>query len=173
LKIKTWLLAIAGGAGFMASIVVLSVVQTQQRRPRPIPEWWPVHRRWSATISTLFSQRSLPPDVQSWRSPTARMTPSFVASRPGEIIEIMMSMRIVLVSAAMLTFTAFAVPAFAESAIGIASRNSWGLMDKCVKTAHEKYPDETADSLAKRDAYAHTCERNSRAPVRAVRSQKQ
>jgi hypothetical protein len=170
-KIKTWLLAIAGG-GSMASIVALSVVQTPPRR-RPIPEWWPVRRRWSATISTLFSQRGLPSGVQSWRSPTTRMTLSFVASRPGEIIEIMMSMRIVLFSAAMLTSTAFAVPAFAESAIGIASRNSWGLMDKCVKTAHEKYPDETADSLAKRDAYAHTCERDSRAPVRAVRSQKQ
>jgi hypothetical protein len=93
-----------------------------------------------------------------------------VASRPGEI---MISLRLVSFSAAMLISTAFAVPAFAESAIGIASRNSWGLMDKCVKTAREKYPDETVDSLAKRDAYAHTCERDGRAPVREGRLQKQ
>jgi hypothetical protein len=59
---------------FMALIVALSVVQTQRRR-RPIPKWWPVRRRWSATISTLFLQRSLPSDVQSWRSPTARSWP--------------------------------------------------------------------------------------------------
>jgi hypothetical protein len=44
-------------------------------------------------------------------------------------------------------------------------------MDKCVKTAREKFPDETADSLAKRHAYAHTCERDSHAPVREGRSQ--
>jgi hypothetical protein len=92
------------------------------------------------------------------------------ASRLGDI---MMSLRIVLFSAAMLISTAFAVPAFADSAIGVASRNSWGLMDKCAKTAREKYPDETTDSLAKRDAYAHACQRDSRTPVREGQSQNQ
>jgi hypothetical protein len=87
--------------------------------------------------------------------------------------KVMMNLRIGLFSAAMLISTAFAVPAFAESAIGLASRSSWGLMDKCTKTAREKYPDETADSLAKRDAYAHSCERDGRTPVREGLSQKQ
>jgi hypothetical protein len=84
-----------------------------------------------------------------------------------------MSLRIVLFSAAMLISTAFAIPAFADSAIGIASRNSWGRMDKCTKTAREKYPDDTIDSLAKRDAYAHACERDGRTPIRGGQSQDQ
>ena len=83
-----------------------------------------------------------------------------------------MPLCIAMVSAAMLIAAGFAFPTYAASATSQASKYVWSAMDKCVKTAREMYPDDTADALAKRDAYVHACQRNQRVPVREGQSSK-
>jgi hypothetical protein len=83
-----------------------------------------------------------------------------------------MTLRIAMVAAAMLIATGVAFPTFAASATNQASKNVWSAMDKCSKTAREMYPDGTAASLAKRDAYTHACQRDNRVPVREGQSPK-
>lgn len=62
---------------------------------------------------------------------------------------------------------AASAPAYAESGFGVQAQNTWSRMDKCTRTAFEKYPDQTADGLAKREAYTRQCQRANGTPVRA------
>jgi hypothetical protein len=54
----------------------------------------------------------------------------------------------------------------AATSAGVAAQQQWGVMDKCVKMAIAKFPDHTAEALAKRDEYTRICQRDSRVPVR-------
>ncbi|MDB5405801.1 MAG: hypothetical protein JWL84_713 [Rhodospirillales bacterium] len=85
----------------------------------------------------------------------------------------MTSLRIAAISAALLLAAGSAVPARAASGTSLTSKSLWSTMDKCTKTARELYPDDTADGLAKRDAYVRTCQRDSRVPIREGQAPKQ
>jgi hypothetical protein len=78
----------------------------------------------------------------------------------------MTCLRFAAALAALLTAGAFAVPAQAASNTNLAAKHVWSAMDQCSKAAHDKFPDETADALAKRDAFVHNCQRDARVPVR-------
>jgi hypothetical protein len=78
----------------------------------------------------------------------------------------MTTSRISLVAAVLLIVAVPAAPAIAASGTSLTAKSAWATMDKCTKTARDKYPDETAAALAKRDAYVHECQRDSRVPVR-------
>jgi hypothetical protein len=79
---------------------------------------------------------------------------------------VMMMPRLPLLAIAALAATAVLDPAQATSSAGIAAQQQWGLMDKCAKVAIAKFPDHTAEALAKRDDYTRHCQRDSRVPVR-------
>ncbi|HZS84251.1 MAG TPA: hypothetical protein VFA50_15360 [Stellaceae bacterium] len=54
----------------------------------------------------------------------------------------------------------------AAFAVNQTVEQKWALMDRCTKMALQKYPDNTPDNYAKRDAFARQCQRQSRVPVR-------
>jgi hypothetical protein len=80
------------------------------------------------------------------------------------------SCRLVLPLAALAAVLPFVPPfvpaARAMTSNGIVAQQQWAAMDKCTRQAAEKYPDHTAEDLAKRDEYIRTCQRNQRLPVR-------
>jgi hypothetical protein len=80
--------------------------------------------------------------------------------------------RTAAISAALLLAAGLAAPASAASGTSLSAKAAWSTMDKCTKTAREMYPDDTADGLAKRDAYVHNCQRDSRVPIREGQAQK-
>jgi hypothetical protein len=82
----------------------------------------------------------------------------------------MMKLRLAAVSAAILLAASYAAPAGAASPTSLQAKAAWATMDKCTQASRVKFPDETADSLAKRDAYVHTCQRDGRVPVRVPQS---
>jgi hypothetical protein len=84
----------------------------------------------------------------------------------------MMKRRFAAVSAAILLAASYAAPAGAASATSQSAKAAWSAMDKCTQASREKFPDETADSIAKRDAYVHTCQRDQRVPVRVPQGAK-
>jgi hypothetical protein len=81
-----------------------------------------------------------------------------------------MKLRIAAVSAAILLTASYAAPAGAASATSLQAKAAWSTMDQCTKKSREQYPDGTADSIAKRDAYVHACQRDGRVPVRVPQS---
>jgi hypothetical protein len=78
----------------------------------------------------------------------------------------MTSSRCAAVFAVLLIGATLAVPALAASGTSLSAKSAWSAMDRCTKTAREKFPDETAEALAKRDAYVHNCQRDGRVPIR-------
>jgi hypothetical protein len=78
----------------------------------------------------------------------------------------MTCLRFAAILAALLAAAAFVAPAQAASSTSLTSKYVWSTMDRCSKAAHDKYPDETADALAKRDTFVHNCQRDGRAPIR-------
>jgi len=78
----------------------------------------------------------------------------------------MTGLRFAAVAASMLIAAASSGPAIAASATSLTATSAWSAMDKCTKAARDKFPDETAAALAKRDAYVHTCQRDGRVPIR-------
>lgn len=78
----------------------------------------------------------------------------------------MVMLRLSLLAVSVLAVTALLDSAQATSSTAVATQHQWGIMDKCARQAIEKYPDHTADDLAKRDAFARKCQLNSRVPVR-------
>jgi hypothetical protein len=78
----------------------------------------------------------------------------------------MMKLRIAAVSAVILLAASYAAPAGAASPTSLQAKAAWATMDKCTQASRVKFPDETADSIAKRDAFVHTCQRDQRVPVR-------
>jgi hypothetical protein len=77
----------------------------------------------------------------------------------------MTTVRTAAISAALL-LAGLAAPASAASVTSLSAKAAWSAMDKCTKMAREMYPDDTADGLAKRDAYVHNCQRDGRVPIR-------
>jgi hypothetical protein len=84
----------------------------------------------------------------------------------------MTNLRIAAVSGAILLAASYAAPASAASATSRSAKAAWSAMDKCTQASREKFPDETADSIAKRDAYVHACQRDQRVPVRVPQGTK-
>jgi hypothetical protein len=75
--------------------------------------------------------------------------------------------RLPVLAVAALTAAFFLVPAaHAASSNGVAAQRQWSLMDKCAKEAIQKFPDHTADGLAKRDEFIRICQRDRNVPVR-------
>jgi hypothetical protein len=66
----------------------------------------------------------------------------------------------------LLAATASVAPAHAATSTAITIQRQWSLMDKCEKTAIEKFPDHTAEDLSKRDKLVRQCQRDSRVPIR-------
>jgi hypothetical protein len=79
---------------------------------------------------------------------------------------VMMMPRLSLLAVAVLAATALFDPAQATSSNGVASQHQWSAMDKCTKQAIARFPDHTAEALAKRDEFTRQCQRDSRVPVR-------
>jgi hypothetical protein len=78
----------------------------------------------------------------------------------------MMMLRLSLLAFSLLAATALLDSARATSGTGVATQHQWGVMDKCAKQAIAKFPDHTAEDLAKRDNLTRQCQRNSRVPTR-------
>jgi len=78
----------------------------------------------------------------------------------------MLLLRISLLAAVGLTATSLLAPARATSGTAIGVQHQWGTMDKCVRTAIERFPDHTPADLAKRDEFTRKCQRDSRVPTR-------
>jgi hypothetical protein len=78
----------------------------------------------------------------------------------------MMVPRLPLFVIAALAATALLDPAQAASSAGVAAQQQWGVMDRCTKLAVAKFPDHTAEALAKRDEFTRHCQRDSQVPVR-------
>jgi hypothetical protein len=78
----------------------------------------------------------------------------------------MMMLRLSLLAVSLVAATALLDSAQATSSSAVAQQRQWGLMDKCVRQGIEKFPDHTAEDLAKRDNFARQCQRNFRTPVR-------
>jgi hypothetical protein len=76
-------------------------------------------------------------------------------------------------SAVLFLAAGLAAPASAASATSLSAKTAWSRMDKCTKTARDMYPDNTAEGLAKRDAYVHNCQRDGRVPIREGQASKQ
>lgn len=72
----------------------------------------------------------------------------------------------VLALAALAVVLPLVPAAHAASANGVVAQRQWALMDKCAKEAIQKFPDHTADDLAKRDKFIHICQRDRSVPVR-------
>jgi hypothetical protein len=75
-------------------------------------------------------------------------------------------LRLLALSFSLLSAIVLISPAQAASGNAIASQRQWSVMDKCAKDAMMKFPDQTAEGLAQRDAYIRKCQRDSRVPVR-------
>jgi hypothetical protein len=54
----------------------------------------------------------------------------------------------------------------AAHAVNQAVQQKWAQMDRCTKAALQRYPDNTPDNYAKRDALARQCQRESHLPPR-------
>jgi len=72
----------------------------------------------------------------------------------------------VLALAALAVVLPLAPAAHAASASGVTAQREWSRMDKCAKQAIQKFPDHTAEDLAKRDEFIRICQRDQRVPVR-------
>ncbi len=79
---------------------------------------------------------------------------------------VMMIPRLSLLAVAALAATALLGPAQATSSSAVLAQRQWSLMDKCTKQAIARFPDHTAEALAKRDDYTRQCQRDTRVPVR-------
>jgi hypothetical protein len=75
-------------------------------------------------------------------------------------------LRLLRLSLPFLAAVVLIAPAQAASGNAVASQRQWSVMDKCAKDAMMKFPDQTAEGLAQRDAYIRKCQRDSRVPVR-------
>lgn len=78
----------------------------------------------------------------------------------------MMMSRRVLLTLLVLAAPLPVASAHAASTGANASQKLWATMDQCTKKATEKFPDHTAEELAKRDVFIRQCQRDSRVPVR-------
>jgi hypothetical protein len=78
----------------------------------------------------------------------------------------MMMLRLSLLAFSLLAGTALLDSAQATSSTALTTQQQWGRMDKCARQAIDKFPDHTAEDLAKRDNFARQCQRNLRVPVR-------
>jgi hypothetical protein len=74
--------------------------------------------------------------------------------------------RLSLLAFGLLIAAALLDSAQAETQTAVQTLRLWGVMDKCVRQAFEKFPDHTAEGLAKRDNFTRQCQRDSRVPVR-------
>jgi hypothetical protein len=74
--------------------------------------------------------------------------------------------RFAAVSSVLLIVAMLSAPALAASSSALKAQTAWSTMDKCSKAARERFPDDTAEALAKRDAFVHNCQRDGRAPIR-------
>ena len=75
-------------------------------------------------------------------------------------------LRLLRLSLPFLAAVVLIAPAQAASGNAVAAQRQWSVMDKCAKDAMMKFPDQTAEGLAQRDAYIRKCQRDSRVPVR-------
>jgi hypothetical protein len=100
------------------------------------------------------------------RLPPTMRRPISKARFAGQEDGVMTSSRCAAVFAVLLIGAALAGPAIAASSTSLSAKSAWSAMDRCTKTAREMFPDQTADALAKRDAYVHNCQRDGRVPIR-------
>jgi hypothetical protein len=54
----------------------------------------------------------------------------------------------------------------AAHAVNQAVQQKWAQMDRCTKAALQRYPDNTPENYAKRDALARQCQREGHVPPR-------
>jgi len=78
----------------------------------------------------------------------------------------MTGLRLLAFAFALLSTVALIAPAQAASGNAVAAQHQWSAMDKCTRDAIVKFPDQTAEGLAQRDAYIRKCQQASRLPVR-------
>jgi hypothetical protein len=78
----------------------------------------------------------------------------------------MTGLRLLAFSFPLLSAVALIAPAQAASGNAVAAQHQWSAMDKCTRDAIVKFPDQTAEGLAQRDAYIRKCQQASRLPVR-------
>jgi len=78
----------------------------------------------------------------------------------------MTGLRLLAFSFTLLSTVALIAPAQAASGNAVAAQHQWSAMDKCTRDAIVKFPDQTAEGLAQRDAYIRKCQQASRLPVR-------
>jgi len=78
----------------------------------------------------------------------------------------MTAIRLLALSFPFIAVIVLIAPAQAASGNAVAAQRQWSAMDKCAKDAILKFPDQTAEGLAQRDAYIRKCQRDARVPVR-------
>ncbi len=78
----------------------------------------------------------------------------------------MVALRLSVLVLSVLAATALLAPVQAASSSGVVSQRQWGTMDRCAKLAVARFPDHTAEDLAKRDEFIRQCQRQAQVPVR-------